>query len=75
MNWSRDKSIVLSQFCVCAFGLLLAVLDVFGYWLVGFFIQLRNRTGSWGRCTGGGICVQHLCLDGAVAACGSCWGI
>ena len=42
MNWNKDKSIVLSQFCVCAFGLLLAVLDVFGYWLVGFFIRLRS---------------------------------
>ena len=42
MNWNKDRSIVLSQFCVCAFGLLLAVLDIFGYWLVGFFIQIRN---------------------------------
>ena len=48
MNWSKDKSIVLSQFCVCAFGLLLAVLDVFGYWLVGFFIQLRNMNWQLG---------------------------
>jgi len=42
MNWNKDKSIVLSQACVCAFALLLAALDLFGYWLVGFFIQLRD---------------------------------
>lgn len=42
MNWNEDKSIGLSQVCVCAFAVLLAVLDIFGYWLVGFFIGLRN---------------------------------
>lgn len=42
MNWNEDKSIVLSQVCVCAFALLLAGLDIFGYWLVSFFIGLRN---------------------------------
>ena len=31
MNWNEDKSISLSQICVCAFALLLAGLDGFGY--------------------------------------------
>lgn len=42
MNWDKDKSISLSQFCVCAFGLLLAGIDIFGWRLTAFFIQLRN---------------------------------
>lgn len=48
MNWNEDRSISLSQVCVCAFALLLAGLDIFGYWLVGFFLQLRNMNWQLG---------------------------
>lgn len=48
MNWTKDRSIVLSQFCVGAFALLLLTIDILGYWLVGFFIQLRNMNWQLG---------------------------
>ena len=48
MNWTKDRSIVLSQFCVGAFALLLLAIDILGYWLVGFFIQLRNMNWQLG---------------------------
>ena len=48
MNWNQDKSISLSQGCVCAFALLLAGLDVFGYWLVRFLAGQRNLGMDWG---------------------------
>lgn len=48
MNWNKDKSIGLSQFCAAAFGLLLAALDIFGYQLVGFFIRLRGMNWQTG---------------------------
>lgn len=48
MNWNKDKSISLSQVCVCAFALLLAGLDVFGYWLIRFFAGLRGLGMDWG---------------------------
>lgn len=48
MNWNEDRSISLSRVCVCAFALLLAGLDVFGYWLVDFFLRLRGMNGQLG---------------------------
>ena len=48
MNWTKDRSIVLSQFCVGAFALLLLAIDILGYWLVGFFIELRNMNWQLG---------------------------
>lgn len=48
MNWNEDRSISLSRVCVCAFALLLAGLDLFGYWLVGFFLRLRGMNGQLG---------------------------
>ena len=43
MNWNEDKSISLSQGCVCAFALLLAGLDGFGYWLLQLFSEMKGR--------------------------------
>lgn len=34
MNWSTNKSILLSRICVAIFALLLAALDFGAYWLV-----------------------------------------
>ena len=68
MNWTKDRSIVLSQFCVGAFALLLLAIDILGYWLVGFFIQLRNMNWQLGAVILGAVPVQRLCLDSAVAA-------
>ncbi len=42
MNWTKDKSIVLSQVCTAVFALLLAALDIGCYWAVRWFIHLRN---------------------------------
>ena len=42
MDMNGDKSISLSQCCVVLFALLLAALDIGGYWFVGFFIRLRG---------------------------------
>ena len=42
MDMNSDKSISLSQCCVVLFALLLAALDIGGYWFVGFFIRLRG---------------------------------
>ena len=37
MNWDQDKSISLSQVCVCAFALLLVCLAA-GLWFLPFFV-------------------------------------
>ena len=42
MDMNSDKSISLSRCCVVLFALLLAALDIGGYWFVGFFIRLRG---------------------------------
>ncbi len=44
MNWTRDKSILLSKICVILFAVLLAVLDAGCYWVVGLFGWLRRMT-------------------------------
>ena len=41
MNWNKDKSLTLSRVCVAVFGLLLAELDLGGYWLAGWYARLR----------------------------------
>ncbi|MBQ9459606.1 MAG: DUF2975 domain-containing protein [Oscillospiraceae bacterium] len=41
MNWSRDKSIVLSQVCVAFFALCLLALDVGAYWFAAWFVRVR----------------------------------
>ena len=44
MNWSKDKSLLLSRICVCLFALLLLVLDVGCYWIARwFFVELRGQ--------------------------------
>ena len=50
MNWSSDKSILLSRVCVAIFALLLAAVDVWAYQIVGWYIGLRNM--SWQNGTG-----------------------
>lgn len=42
MNWTKDKSIVLSQVCIALFAALLLALDVGCYWAVHWFINLRH---------------------------------
>ncbi len=42
MNWSRDKSITLSQLCLLGFALLLLALDLGAYWLSAWFTGLRQ---------------------------------
>lgn len=42
MNWTKDRSIALSQACVLLFMLLLAALDVGCYWAVRWFCGLRR---------------------------------
>ena len=42
VNWTKDRSILLSQICTALFALLLAALDIGCYWAVSWFIHLRN---------------------------------
>lgn len=42
MYWTRDKSIMLSQVCVIVFMVLMAALDIGGYWAVRWFADLRG---------------------------------
>lgn len=42
MNWSKNKSVRLSQICVVVFAAILLALDVGCYWAVAWFIQLRR---------------------------------
>lgn len=42
MNWSKNSSIRLSQVCVVVFAVLLAALDLGGYWAVRWFCGLRR---------------------------------
>ena len=50
VNWTKDRSILLSQICTALFALLLAALDIGCYWAVSWFIHLRNM--SWQKGTG-----------------------
>ena len=48
MNWNQEKSIVLSKCCVVLFGLLLAAVDIGGYWAVEYFLSVsRSLGGLW----------------------------
>lgn len=58
MNWSTDKSIILSRVCVAVFALLLAALDVGAYWIVGWYIRLRGMAWQNGV---GMILTVYLC--------------
>ena len=48
MKWNPNKSILLSQVCVVLFAVLLALTDLFCYWLVGAFLRVRGITGAMG---------------------------
>ena len=41
MNWNKDKSIMLSRFCVAVFAGLLAALDIGAYRFAAWFVQVR----------------------------------
>jgi len=41
MDWSKDRSILLSQLCVGVFALCLLTLDVGAYWFAGWFVRVR----------------------------------
>ena len=41
MNWTKDKSLLLSQICVVFFALLLLALDLGAYWLAAWFAGMR----------------------------------
>ncbi len=45
MDMNSDKSISLSQCCVVLFALLLAALDIGGYWFVGFLSACAEWSG------------------------------
>ncbi len=50
MNWNADKSVRLSQVCVCIFAALLLALDIGCYWAVRWFIGMRHMSslkGNW----------------------------
>lgn len=42
MNWNKDKSITLSRFFVVAFAILLALLDIFCYWILGWLKDISE---------------------------------
>ena len=72
MNWNEDKSISLSQGCVCAFALLLAGLDGFGYRLLQLFAEMKGREPGWG------LAFYMVLLLGSVfgwLALGKLWGL
>ena len=72
MNWNQDKSISLSQGCVCAFALLLAGLDGFGYWLLQLFAERKGMGPGWG------LAFYMALLMGSVfgwVALGKLWGL
>ena len=50
VNWTKDRSILLSQICTALFALLLAARDIGCYWAVSWFIHLRNM--NWQKGTG-----------------------
>ena len=58
MNWSTNKSILLSRICVAIFALLLAALDFGAYWLVTWYIHLRGMAWHSGA---GMIVTLYLC--------------
>ena len=42
MNWNRDRSVALSKICVAVFAVLLAALDVGGWWVARAFARLGD---------------------------------
>jgi len=48
MNWTKDRSILLSLICVYVFAAILLVLDVFACPLAGWFARLRGMNRQQG---------------------------
>ena len=42
MNWSKDKSVLLSKICVLLFAALLLVCDIGGPKIIGWWVDFRN---------------------------------
>ena len=41
MNWSKDRSIVLSQVCVALFAAALLTVDAGSYWIAAWFVRWK----------------------------------
>ena len=48
MNWNRDKSVILSQWCVALFALCLLALDIGAYWVAQWFTWNRFYVWQYG---------------------------
>lgn len=48
MNWNKNKSITLSQVCVCVFAALLLALDICGYRIGAWYAQNRFQYRQYG---------------------------
>lgn len=55
MNWTKDKSLVLSRVCVVFFALLLLALDLGAPWLLRWMHSLRRD--AWQSTTGLLVCL------------------
>ena len=72
MNWSTNKSILLSRICVAIFALLLAALDFGAYWLVTWYIHLRGMAWQSGA---GMIVTLYLCKASSAGCCSGRCGL
>ena len=48
MNWTKDRSIVLSQACVALFAALLLAVDVECYWIAAWLVRWRFSNWQYG---------------------------
>ncbi len=46
MNWNKDRSTRLSLVCVALFALVLLVLDLFGLWIIRWWVGIRQLGGQ-----------------------------
>lgn len=42
MNWTQLKSIHLSRICLILFAFMLTAMDIFAYWIVGWFMSVSQ---------------------------------
>lgn len=63
MSWNRSKSLLLSQICVAVFMVLLAALDIGGYWAVEWFMHISRAVGNG---LGDGILLMCILYSGSV---------
>ena len=47
MNWNRNRSVRLSQACLVLFAAALAALDIGGYWIVGYMMEIVRGLEFW----------------------------